>query len=276
MPRFNNDNYIVSEDVREIRFLSALHMRGKFLKYVVGVFIFFAFTEWIPDLIGYFLPRSIFDTIPTDLSKEMIKQGGDIAFSVFLYALVFSGIFMAGRALYMLKYLRNNDCDYASLFDGISVLVKAITIFVIQTMIISVGIVLFVIPGVIAFYNYRQAYYILMEDPKKSAIRCLAESRAMMKGNKLQLFQLDFSFILMFVIALFPSVYSAFTGFLGVDDPTLLSGIFSNWVLRIPYYYVMGQWFVSSTVFYELLVSRGFKNFMYKGETVFRDKTFHN
>lgn len=274
MQDFNYNNYIVKEDIREIRFLSALHMRDKFLKYIIGVFLFFIFTEWVPDIIGYYFPKSTFDIFSFEISKEIIKQSGDIPFATFLYALVFSGIFLAGRALYLLKFLRNNTCDYASLFDGISILPKAITLFLVQTLIYSVGLIFFVLPGIIAFYNYRQSFYILMEDPKKHVIKCLVESRAMMRGNKMQLFQLDFSFILMFIIALFPSVYCSVTGFMNVGDPSSLSGIFSEWVLRIPYYYVMGHWFMSNTVFYELLVSKGFKNFMYKGEKVFRERSF--
>lgn len=54
---------------------------------------------------------------------------------------------------------------------------------------------LFIIPGMVKSYSYAMAPYILQNDPSLDWEECLEESQKMMKGNKWQLFCLDFSFI---------------------------------------------------------------------------------
>ena len=54
---------------------------------------------------------------------------------------------------------------------------------------------LFIIPGIVKYYSYSMAQYILQDDPTKSWKQCIDESRKMMDGHKGQLFCLDLSFI---------------------------------------------------------------------------------
>lgn len=53
---------------------------------------------------------------------------------------------------------------------------------------------LFVIPGVIAAYRYRQAWYLKVEHPDWGVAKSLAESARIMKGRKLKAFGFDLSF----------------------------------------------------------------------------------
>ena len=55
---------------------------------------------------------------------------------------------------------------------------------------------LFVIPGIIKAYSYSMSFYILAENPDMTARDALNESKEIMKGNKLNLFVLELSFIL--------------------------------------------------------------------------------
>ena len=50
-------------------------------------------------------------------------------------------------------------------------------------------------PGIVAAYRYRQALYLLLDHPERSAWQCLRESSALMSGHKWELFVLDLSFI---------------------------------------------------------------------------------
>ena len=54
---------------------------------------------------------------------------------------------------------------------------------------------LFVIPGIVKNYSYSMALYILAENKGKSARECIAESKAMTDGHKMDLFVLSLSFI---------------------------------------------------------------------------------
>ena len=59
---------------------------------------------------------------------------------------------------------------------------------------------LFVIPGIIASYRYRMAVYLYLDDPDKGILDCIRESKEMMIGHKFELFVLDLSFILWFLL----------------------------------------------------------------------------
>ena len=54
---------------------------------------------------------------------------------------------------------------------------------------------LLVVPGIVAAYRYRQALYLLLDHPERSAWQCLRESSALMSGHKWELFVLDLSFL---------------------------------------------------------------------------------
>ena len=54
---------------------------------------------------------------------------------------------------------------------------------------------LFVIPGIVKYYSYAMAPYIMIENPDMSASDVISESRRLMDGHKWELFVLDLSFI---------------------------------------------------------------------------------
>ena len=54
---------------------------------------------------------------------------------------------------------------------------------------------LFIIPGIIASYDYAMVSYVLADKPYLSASQALAESKRIMRGNRWRFFCLEFSFI---------------------------------------------------------------------------------
>lgn len=63
-------------------------------------------------------------------------------------------------------------------------------------------IIFLCIPVIIVFYRYRQAFYILMDNPEISCREAIRQSKQMMKGNKGDLFILDISFILWYLLGI--------------------------------------------------------------------------
>ena len=59
---------------------------------------------------------------------------------------------------------------------------------------------LFVIPGIIKYYSYSMANYILAENPEMKALDAITESKKLMKGYKFKLFVLDLSFFLWYLL----------------------------------------------------------------------------
>ena len=73
-------------------------------------------------------------------------------------------------------------------------------------MLIGLWSLLLIVPGVIAAYRYSQALYILLDDPAKSPIQCLRESKGMMVGHKQELFMLDLSLLGWYLLGMIPYI----------------------------------------------------------------------
>ena len=119
-------------------------------------------------------------------------------------------IVKVGYMNYCIKISRRQGGDYKDIFNGFLVFGKIIIIFVVTTIFIFLWSLLFFFPGIIAFYKYRQAYYILLDNPEKGALQCIRESTSMMKGNKADLLLLDLSFIGWFALDIIVRMYVPF------------------------------------------------------------------
>lgn len=265
-----NNNYIVREDLGEIRYLSIMHMKDDIMNYILGIVLFYIFMDLVPAILGFFIPRSYFKVVAGDLDPKLLAQLPDFAFSSFVYVMALGGVLMLGRSLYILRYLRNKQIDYPSILDGVRFFFSATLIYIIQMTVVSILAMFLVIPGIIAFYMFRQAFNVLAEDPSRSAMSCLIESKRLMAGNKFRLFQLDMTYIPFVIFGSLPLVAFSFMGMPNIGEYTKLVATLITFILKLPMYHAMGSMFFGQTVFYELMVAKGFSNFIYKGETVFR------
>jgi len=125
-----------------------------------------------------------------------------------------SAVIRTGLMSYCLKIIRRERSSALDILDGLLCLVKIKLILIISTVLTLLWSLLLVVPGIIAFYRYRQAYYILLDDPTKSAIQCIRESKLLMRGNKFDLFLVDVSFSGWFMLsALFALITIALMSF---------------------------------------------------------------
>jgi len=96
---------------------------------------------------------------------------------------------------FCLKTNRSLQTEFKDLFKGFQYLTKVILIYLLIAVFVFLWSLIFIFPGIVASYRYRLAYYIFLDDPRKSALQCITESRIMMHGNKLDLMILDLSFL---------------------------------------------------------------------------------
>ncbi len=66
---------------------------------------------------------------------------------------------------------------------------------ILYTVFVSIGSLVFFIPGIIFSYSFSMAFYIINDHPEMSAMDALRESNRIMKGHKMQYFLLNLSFI---------------------------------------------------------------------------------
>ena len=104
-------------------------------------------------------------------------------------------IVSAGFTNFLLNTIRDTGAAYENLLDGFGLAWKVILLHILEALLIFLWSLLLIIPGIIAAYRYRQAFYILIDDPSKSVTQCLRESKAMMDGHKKELFLLDLSLL---------------------------------------------------------------------------------
>ena len=100
-----------------------------------------------------------------------------------------------GYLSFTLNISRHNPTGMSDLADGFSITFKVFAVAFLQGLFIALWSCLLVVPGIIAAYRYRQAFYILLDDPDKGALQCIRESKQLMHGHKWELFALDLSFI---------------------------------------------------------------------------------
>lgn len=113
---------------------------------------------------------------------------------------LYSGLYLLGKSL-----LENKEFDFEivfTVFKKLNHVLKLFGVVVLTSIYIIVGLILFIIPGIIFAYRYSQSLYIMVENPEISVLDALDKSRDMMKGHKFEFFVFQLSFILHFILGI--------------------------------------------------------------------------
>lgn len=144
------------------------------------------------------------------LNVLIFFAGGAGLFSTFLsiFARLMAIILDAGFVLYCMGIRQNERMEYLELFDGFSFAGKLIVLYLVRTAYIFLWSCLFVIPGFIAYYRYRFAVYNLCENPEMSVMDALQLSARQTRGYKMQLFNLDMSYLGWAILSMLPVIFA--------------------------------------------------------------------
>ena len=77
---------------------------------------------------------------------------------------------------------------------------RAAALGFVRLLAVGLGLLLLVVPGVLAAYSFRMAFMLLADNPDWSAVRALKESTRLMRGHRWRLFCLDASFFGWFLL----------------------------------------------------------------------------
>ncbi|MCR5186886.1 MAG: DUF975 family protein [Clostridia bacterium] len=105
-----------------------------------------------------------------------------------------------GMTSYFLKISRGEDVKIEELWSKGKLLPKAIVVGIIRSVVVFVGCLAFIIPGIILSFGYTLTTYLLIDNPDMEILDVLKNSRTMMKGNKWRYFCLVISFIGWFLL----------------------------------------------------------------------------
>lgn len=125
-------------------------------------------------------------------------------------SLLLGGPFAVGLAGFFLT-LRRKDQEprLEQLFDGFRQYAGVFLAGLIITVLVDIGLILLIVPGIILSLMFSQTYYILSDQPGLSGGEAVKASMAMMEGHKGEYFVLILSFIpwLLLCILIIPAFY---------------------------------------------------------------------
>ena len=159
-----------------------------------------AFVALSIDSLGEFVGRKaqamqagLVYTLPSMRAYLWMVSG--FLFQVFI-AYVFAAIMAYGFCSTLLKAQSNDDRRwFADAFGGFARPFEVTGLLVLINLKVALWSLLFVIPGIVAAYRYRLAWFLKSEHPDWTARACVAESVRRMSGFKWKAFCLDLSYL---------------------------------------------------------------------------------
>lgn len=126
------------------------------------------------------------------------------ASSIAVVGFIIMGPLLVGQAIYLIDMVEtNSDGKKIELvIEGFKKsFVNSFLAILLTTIFTMLWSLLFIIPGIIKYYAYAMTPYIIAEDPEIDAMAAIAKSQEMMRGHKMELFILQFSFIGWYLLA---------------------------------------------------------------------------
>ena len=109
-----------------------------------------------------------------------------------------------GMALFFLNLYNGNKLEIRTIFNPFKeVWLNSVLAYFMMIVIIFIGSILFIIPGIIASLMFSQAFYIIAEDNKIDPYNALVKSKKMMEGNKWKFFKIILRIILLAIVCIF-------------------------------------------------------------------------
>ena len=118
-----------------------------------------------------------------------------IALVIGLAYTFFGGIIEAGYYKYNLVLVDYGDAGFNHLFGYFPRWKTLGVCALLRSLYVTLWTLLFIIPGIIATYNYAMTPFILAEDPSVGPNEAIERSKRLMYGHRWELFCLNFSFI---------------------------------------------------------------------------------
>lgn len=112
----------------------------------------------------------------------------------YILELVLYGPLTFGYYLYMCCLIDRKENNLNLLFNGFNRFAETLIAGLLYTVAVSVGMILLIVPGIIAALGFSMTFFIMVDDPNISGIDALQMSWNLMKGHKWDLFCLFLRF----------------------------------------------------------------------------------
>ncbi len=151
------------------------------------------------------------------MAKESIKGRWGIAVGTYLVYVLLSmaagaipvagtllvgGPLALGFALFILSVSRGQEAEIEQLFKGFERFAVALVAMLLMMLLIGLGMLLLIVPGIILAIGYSMTFFILVDNPNLTAVEAMKKSRELMYGYKWKFFCLNLRFIGWFLLVI--------------------------------------------------------------------------
>ncbi len=131
------------------------------------------------------------------LPSARVHQGMALALLLTLLGRVVT----AGWVRLTLNAVRGGEYSWHDLWGSFRNAWKVAVITAVSAVGCTLGLWLFIFPGIWLFYSWRLSLHVLAEHPDYGPIRCMRQSRRLMAGERFNLFRLDMSCAMLYGLA---------------------------------------------------------------------------
>ncbi len=238
-----------------IKIKDLVKMEKEFSKSAVfGFTILWALITYI--IFNFFVPNAMYVNLMIAMSFMILPQ---IIISLISNAVVTVGI---SNLCYSIVREKGKNLSIAFQVCTNTKIFKRVGTLLLSYLIIWIGLILFIIPGIILYYAFTSVKYILIDDDYQSfnAIETLKKSYQLMKNNKMKIFLLQLRYFLGWVLAIFVILIMLFTLLtmrLHAPSENFLPGLLILMVMfvtsTILFAYIQARYQIAFAVFYQQL-----------------------
>lgn len=197
----------------DFRRISRESLRGRWLTAVIAGFLAtllggagssapeFSYSESDSGVSPDYLKHEISQLLQGN--EELLRPLIGAGVMLLLVVLAVAAVFLVLGSVVRVGYCRFNldlvdpgkEPEVGTLFKFFSKWKNLTLAYLREFVVVLLWMLLLIVPGIIAGYNYAMTGYILAENPDLSPKEAMRQSKEMMKGNRWRLFCLQFSFI---------------------------------------------------------------------------------
>ena len=156
------------------------------------------FEIWIPLLLIELI------TLPFSIViLKIAEAGSDLEKILTIISSLLLMPLTIGSYEYFLDIVRGNNKSIKSLFAYFDRFGTILLAIIIMSILITIGSIIFIIPGVILALMYSQIYYVIVDNKDYGALESLKESRTLMAGYKWDYLVFNFKFIGWILLTIF-------------------------------------------------------------------------
>ena len=120
---------------------------------------------------------------------------GGITLLGLIISIAISALIVIGYAQFNLDLVDGYDPKISTIFSKGKQIRTTIAAYILVLLRVILGLILFIVPGIIAAYKYSMVHYIIAENPGITAREALERSKDIMDGNKFRFFRFGLTFI---------------------------------------------------------------------------------